>query len=151
MLSSMIHHPADTPRSLDTRPGYVLVRTAMKVRQQYVDALSGTGLLPNQHVILSTLNEQGPGHQKEIAERARLDSGDIVAYLDGLEKNGCVERNRDPADRRRQIVSLTAAGARVLAAADIALDEVESATFASLGPAELRAFTVGLNTLYRNL
>ncbi len=147
----MIHRPADTTRTLDTRLGYLLVRTGIRVRQRYVNALSAIGLLPNQHVILSTLNERGPSHQKEIADQIRLDSGDIVAYLDGLEKSGFIERNRDPADRRRQIVSLTATGVDVLVVADTTLDTVEAETFASLGRTERKALSATLNTLYQNL
>lgn len=119
------------PRLAD-RPGYMLVRAAMKVRQRFADALSGLDLLPNHHAILSTLHELGPCHQKELAARVVVDPADIVAYLDGLQKAGLVVRERDPADRRRQIVTVTPAGVRTLADADRALDAVEAAVFGSL-------------------
>lgn len=131
--------------------GFLLVRSALRVRQRYVNELSTIGLLPNQHAILSTLNELGPCHQKELAARIDLDTGDIVAYLDGLAEAGYIERNRDPADRRRQIVSLTPSGTRILAIADLALDEVEAETFACLALPERKAFGHNLNTLYESL
>ncbi|MFF0636096.1 MarR family winged helix-turn-helix transcriptional regulator [Nocardia sp. NPDC004151] len=147
----MTERLADTTRTLANRPGYLLVRTAMRVRQRYVHALAAIGLSPNQHVILSTLNEHGPGPQKEVAKQTRLDPGDIVAYLDALETGGYIERNRDPADRRRQIVSLTATGVQVLETADNALDAVEVETFSSLGLGEREALNASLETLYRSL
>ncbi|WP_067697352.1 MarR family winged helix-turn-helix transcriptional regulator [Nocardia jejuensis] len=137
--------------SLSSRFGYLLVRSALRVRQRYVNELSTIGLLPNQHAILSTLNELGACHQKELAARIGLDTGDIVAYLDGLDAEGFVERNRDPADRRRQVVSLLPAGKVVLATADRVLDAVEAETFGCLDPAERVAFGRSLDRLYESL
>ena len=124
-------HDSDTP-PLGDRLGYVFVKAAWKVRQCYAEKLADVGLLPNQHAILSTLNELGPCHQKALAARVVLDPGDIVAYLDTLQKSRYVERNRDPEDRRRQIVSITDEGRELLIAADRALDDVEAAVFGTM-------------------
>ena len=121
----------ETPPLAD-RLGYVYGKAAYKVRQLYVGKLSEVGLLPNQHAILSTLNELGACHQKELATRVVLDPGDIVAYLDGLQKSKDIVRERDPEDRRRQIVSITAKGRRTLIDADRALDNVERLVFGAL-------------------
>lgn len=117
---------------LARRPGFVFVRAALRVRQVYADALAQVGLLPNQHAILSTLEELGPSHQKMLADRVVLDQGDIVAYLDGLQNGGYVVRERDPKDRRRQIVTITDAGRELLAESDRVLDHVEEDTFSTL-------------------
>lgn len=127
----------ETPLLAD-RLGFVFVKAAWKVRQFYAEKLSEVGLLPNQHAILSTLNELGPCHQKALAARVVVDPGDIVAYLDALQKAGYVERNRDPEDRRRQIVSITDSGVEKLVVADRALDDVESVVFGDL-PQQRRA------------
>ncbi|MFD4294684.1 MarR family winged helix-turn-helix transcriptional regulator [Rhodococcus sp. NPDC058505] len=117
---------------LARRPGFVFVRAALRVRQLYADALARVGLLPNQHAILSTLEELGPAHQKMLASRVVLDPGDIVAYLDGLQNGGYVVRQRDPKDRRRQIVAITDAGRKLLAESDRVLDRVEQEVFTQL-------------------
>ncbi|MFD4265408.1 MarR family winged helix-turn-helix transcriptional regulator [Rhodococcus sp. NPDC058481] len=117
---------------LARRPGFAFIRAALRVKQVYADALAQVGLLPNQHAILSTLEELGPSHQKILAKRVVLDQGDIVAYLDGLQNGGFVVRERDPKDRRRQIVTITDAGRELLAKSDRVLDHVEENTFSTL-------------------
>ncbi|MGW4767340.1 MarR family winged helix-turn-helix transcriptional regulator [Nocardia sp. NPDC004278] len=141
----------DASRTLDGRLGYLLVRAAMRVRQRYTAVLSVHGLLPNQHAILSRLNEIGPSHQKQLADRVGLDPGDIIAYLDGLYKAGYIQRDRDPADRRRQIVAVTPAGVDALDNADRALDAMEEDTFASLAVAEKTSFAEQLARLSESL
>jgi DNA-binding PadR family transcriptional regulator len=61
-----------------------------------------------------------------------LDPSLVVALLNPLEKDGYVSRDRDPADRRRHTVSLTPAGATLLAAAADAQRAVEDDLFAAL-------------------
>lgn len=56
-----------TATQLSSRPGYIFVRAALKIRQRYADSLASMGLLTNHHAILSTLHELGPCHQKELA------------------------------------------------------------------------------------
>jgi MarR family transcriptional regulator, lower aerobic nicotinate degradation pathway regulator len=122
---------------LSSRPGYVLVRSALKVRQCYADTLADAGLLPNQHAILSTLHELGPCHQKELAHRVVVDQGDVVAYLDSLQEGQFIIRERDRSDRRRQIVTITDVGRKKLVEADQALDGVEAAVFGALAARDL--------------
>lgn len=133
---------------LSSRPGFVFVRAALRIRQVYSEALAAVGLLPNQHAILSTLDELGPCHQKELAQRVVVDQGDIVAYLDGLQDNGYVIRERDPKDRRRQIVTITDAGRDLLTESDHVLDDVEAETFSVLSERERAQLTRITTRLY---
>ncbi len=131
---------------LARRPGFVFVRAALRVKQLYAEALMQVGLLPNQHAILSALEELGPSHQKMLADRIVLDPGDIVAYLDGLQDGGYLVRERDPRDRRRQIVTITDAGRGLLAESDRVLDRVEEDTFSVLNEKE-RGELIRLSTI----
>jgi len=56
----------------------------------------------------------------------------LVTLLNPLEADGLVTRERDPADRRRHLVSLTPAGEKHLASASRAQRDTEDALFASL-------------------
>lgn len=124
----------------------MFVRAALRVKQVYADALMQVGLLPNQHAILSALEELGPTHQKMLAKRIVLDPGDIVAYLDGLQEGEYIVRERDPSDRRRQTVTITDAGRELLTESDVLLDRVEEDTFSVLNDRE-RAELVRLSTI----
>jgi DNA-binding MarR family transcriptional regulator len=56
----------------------------------------------------------GPLAQHELADRLDINRSHLVGYLDHLEQRGLVARDRDPDDRRRQRVALTAAGRALL-------------------------------------
>jgi DNA-binding MarR family transcriptional regulator len=68
----------------------------------------------------------------------------VVGLLNELEERGLIVRRRDPADRRRHIVELSATGAGELCLAQARLSRVEDDLLAVLSVAE-RA------TLYRLL
>lgn len=74
--------------------------------------LSGCGLSLSRMKLLSDLCGNGPQHQSELATRLRLAPRTVTELVDGLERDGLVQRQTDPADRRARQVHLTAAGGR---------------------------------------
>lgn len=131
---------AQLPAVLRKRPSFVLARLGILARQQCAEHLAGAGLSQHQHAILCCLDEFGPACQRDVAARLGLDSGDIVAFFDGLQKRGLVLRERDQRDRRRQVVSLTAAGRQVLRETEEKLDAAEPGVLAVLSEAERAEF-----------
>jgi DNA-binding MarR family transcriptional regulator len=124
------------PAALRSRTGFALVRLGTLARQHCADQLAAAGVSQHQHGILCCLDEFGPACQKDIAVRLGIDSGDIVAFIDGLQEQGLVRRDRDPRDRRRQILTLTADGRRALGKIGKMLDEAEPGILAALTGAE---------------
>lgn len=61
-------------------------------------------------IYLRVLAERGQLTQRELSERAGIATQTAVPALDSLEKRGLVQRVRDPRDRRKYDVSLTAEG-----------------------------------------
>ncbi|MFD8982674.1 MarR family winged helix-turn-helix transcriptional regulator [Streptomyces sp. NPDC059564] len=98
-------------------------------------ALGAAGLTPRHAMTLMHL-ENGPVGQRALAELLEVDPSVLVGILNDLERDGLVERRRDPADRRRHNVAITGAGATVLGETNAALDAVESGLFAGLSAQE---------------
>ncbi|MBF6467582.1 MarR family transcriptional regulator [Nocardia beijingensis] len=102
---------AERLRALPTR---LVNQVALVANRATERALESTGSRRHHYALLATLAEFGPASQAELGRRTRIDRSDIVATVNDLAERGFVERSPDPADRRRNIVTLTAAGARHL-------------------------------------
>lgn len=124
------------PAALRRRTTYLTARLAAATRRECVERLATVGLGQYQHAVLCCLEEFGPQIQKEVATRLGIDSGDVVAFVDDLQGLGLIERERDARDRRRQILTVTPEGRRILAAAEELLDQATDEAFSPLSPAE---------------
>jgi DNA-binding MarR family transcriptional regulator len=98
-------------------------------------SLSGC-LRPRHLIALRLLHERGPMPQHGLGPALSLDPSNVVGLLNELEERGLVERRRDPADRRRHIVSLSANGAGELALTYSRLGQVEDELFSALSAEE---------------
>jgi DNA-binding MarR family transcriptional regulator len=78
------------------------------------------------------LADRGPIGQRELGESMAIDHSILVTMLNPLEAEGLVTRERDTADRRRHVVTVTPAGRRRLAGAAQAQREAEDALVAGL-------------------
>jgi MarR family transcriptional regulator, lower aerobic nicotinate degradation pathway regulator len=113
--------PALVPSGLLRHPTYLLSKLAAIGRRRVIEELAAEDLgarLPHNRLhhlaVLSCLADFGSVCQRRVGEHLGMDSSDLVAVLDDLERAGWVDRQRDQRDRRRQLVSLTAAGAKAL-------------------------------------
>ena len=86
----------------------------MTAKERSFAAYNEAGLHPYHHAILAVLDEGSLATQGAIADTLGYDKGQLVGLLDELEDAGLVERRRDPADRRRQLVRMTAKGRKTL-------------------------------------
>jgi DNA-binding MarR family transcriptional regulator len=89
---------------------YLLKRLGMAVKDRSIDAFESTGVTGQHYAVLLVLDEGARETQGTIADALGYDRSVLVGLLDELEERGHVERKRDPADRRRHLVSMTAAG-----------------------------------------
>ena len=122
------------PAALRDRTSFVLIKVAALARQGCAERLAAVGLSQHQHAILCCLDEFGPASQKGIGTRLGIDGGDIVAFVDGLQRAGLITRERDERDRRRQILGITAAGRRLLRRVEKLMDAAEPGPLAALTP-----------------
>ncbi|MGV9860818.1 MarR family winged helix-turn-helix transcriptional regulator [Gordonia sp. NPDC003425] len=85
---------------------------------------------------LAVLLDHGPMRMGEFAERESIRMPTATALVDGLRKNGLVERRPDPDDRRAVIVELTDHGRAVLTRVRNERDDVLAAAIAQLTDAD---------------
>src|SRR5215469_7400579 len=79
---------------------------------------------------------EGPLSLSSLAEAIGVDAPYATLIVDSLEERGLVERQPDPADRRRKLVSLTPAGREAVIKV-IQIDRQAPPGFAALSAAEL--------------
>ncbi len=131
--------PLETGQVLDsasTRAGFALSFLGDAFQRHIRDVLAQHGLKPRQLRILDLLADRGPIGQRELAGLMGIDHSVLVNLLNPLEADKLVKRERDKADRRRHIITVTAAGKRRLAQADQAFRDAEDAFFAPLDAEE---------------
>lgn len=105
------------------------------------------GLSMAQYRALSHLLDVPEMTAGRLAEAADLQPGSMTQLLDGLERDGMVERARSDADRRLVTVRLTQAGRRAsLAKRRVTARKLQEA-LGDLDPAEIRAGTQVLRRL----
>jgi DNA-binding MarR family transcriptional regulator len=102
------------PEELIASTAFLLKKLGMSTKERAMEAYGRTGLNPYHHAILVLLGEGSRETQGAIADALGYDRGQLVGLLDELEEQGLVERRRDPSDRRRHLVRLTADGRRAL-------------------------------------
>ena len=102
------------PGELLASTTFLLKRLGFAAKDRAMASYEAMGLHPYHYAILLVLDEGSADTQGSIADALGYDRGQLVGLLDELEEHGLVERKRDPNDRRRQSVSLTAEGKKTL-------------------------------------
>lgn len=86
-----------------------------RLRRRLKEAYDTRELTPSQTSVLSRLSKEGPASASALAAAERIRPQSIATTLAALDERGMIRRNPDPADGRRQLVSLTEAGDTLIA------------------------------------
>ncbi|MEU4695306.1 MarR family transcriptional regulator [Actinoplanes sp. NPDC023714] len=124
-----MEHGAERLRNLRTR---LLSFAATHSDRRVNEELSKADARKWHFAVLATLDEFGPLSQAQLSDRTRIYRSDLVSVINELTDRGQVVRAPDPADRRRNVVTLTPAGHRQLARLDRILAGVEEEILAPL-------------------
>ncbi|MFG2471835.1 MarR family winged helix-turn-helix transcriptional regulator [Streptomyces canus] len=139
----MAEAPLPAIRSL---PSWLLGRAAARGRALVAEALAAEGMKMWHHVVLSAVRDLAPVAQADLGRGVRLDPKDLVGILNDLQSAGLVLREPDPADRRKNAVSLTDDGERLLKRCEKMAREANDELLAPLSAAERAQF---MNLLIR--
>ncbi len=99
------------------------------------------------YIVLLALDEEPVRTQAAFAESIGADKTRIISVLDGLQEAGLISRAPDPADRRVHLLSLTADGRRLRAAAQAGIQRQEDRLLARLPPGDRASFLRALQAL----
>jgi DNA-binding MarR family transcriptional regulator len=124
------------PEELVASTAFLLKRLGFAAKEKAMSAYEDTGLNPYHHAILVALEEDTHETQGSIADALGYDRGQLVGLLDELEERGLVERRRDQADRRRQLVNITPDGRKALNRLRAISQRLEDDLLSPLDPAE---------------
>ncbi|TQL68432.1 DNA-binding MarR family transcriptional regulator [Nocardioides albertanoniae] len=127
--------------------GYLLSRLMREVMAREKPILDGAGLEMWDYAVLTALADSDAPTQAQLAATTGRDKTRLIGNLDRLETQGMIVRQADSADRRNRIVSLTAAGSRVLRSCREAIGAMEAELLAGLEPADRAAFERALTDL----
>lgn len=134
---------------LTERLGYLMKHAYLRLADLMGEALAPYDVHPKELGVLSVIAADGAERsQNELASAIGMDRTTMVAVIDALESKGLVERHRSARDRRRNVVTLTEAGAACRRDADHARTEAEAAFLAPLDEDTRRQLAAALRTLY---
>ena len=137
---------ASTPERLRVRPSRLLSLAAGQAQRQVGERLATLGSRKWHYATLAALEEFGPDSQSGLSDRTGIYRSDLVATINDLTARGLVVRTPDPADRRRNAITLTDDGRRHLMQLDELLAEAETEFLAALSEAD-RAELIRILTL----
>ncbi|MFF7750851.1 MarR family winged helix-turn-helix transcriptional regulator [Streptomyces sp. NPDC007971] len=121
-------------------PSWHLGRAAARGRALVAEALAAEGMKMWHHVVLSAVRDLAPVAQADLGRSVGLDPKDLVGVLNDLQSAGLVVRAPDPKDRRKNAVSLTDGGDRLLARCEEAARRANDELLAPLSTSERDQF-----------
>ncbi|MEV4432502.1 MarR family winged helix-turn-helix transcriptional regulator [Streptomyces sp. NPDC049555] len=125
---------------LRTLPSWLLNRASARGRRLVTDALAEDGMRMQHHAVLSAVADLGPVAQAELGRTTGFDPKDMVGILNDLQAQELITRSPDPADRRKNAITLTSAGRDRLARLAELGEQANEALLAGLTPAERELF-----------
>jgi len=130
------HDEANAPRRLQSLPSRLLNLAALYAQRLAGDRLVTVGSRKWHYAVLAALEEFGPDSQSGLSDRTGIYRSDLVPTINELTARGLVVRAPDPADRRRNAITLTDEGRRHLKDLDELLASAEAELLAPLSAAD---------------
>ena len=140
-------HIEDAPAPLRRLPSWLVSQAALLAQRTVSDRLGAVGGHRREFSLLTALDESGPDSQAALSRRCGIDRSDMVALVNDLALGGLLERRPDETDRRRNVVSLTAAGRERLQALREVIAAAQDELLAPLSASERERLVALLTTV----
>jgi DNA-binding MarR family transcriptional regulator len=126
---------------IDRLPTRLLARANARAQAIRAEAFAAAGSSGYASRLLASLADEGAASQAELSRRTGIDPSDVVAVMNDLQSRRFVTRRRDPADARRNVITLTRTGQTELARLDAVATAVQDRFLAPLNETERRQLT----------
>ena len=125
---------------LEDQVGHLLRRAHQRHAAIFQEMIGESQLTPLQFAALVKLNDLGGVSQNELGRRTAMDAATMQGVIKRLLARALIDRRPDPEDRRRVVLSLTAQGRALIAAAMPNGHAISQETLAGLSETERRSF-----------
>ncbi len=126
-------------------------KVSRKMRTLFDARVRAEGLTLARARTLMFLGKNGCMTQTELAELLEIEGPTLVPLLDGLEKQGLIERRPVDGDRRAKQIVLTAAGKDQAAYVDTLVRDFRSDVLKDIGDDDLKAAIRVFHAMARNI
>ena len=129
-------------------PTLLMIKLGRITMHRFTEALEPFGIRPRHLAALIELRDHGELTQQALCGQLHLDPTNLVAVLNDLEDRGYAKRRRDPDDRRRHIVQVSARGLAVIEKVSEVMDGVEEELLDGLDAAGREQFEGLLTSIW---
>jgi len=121
---------------------WLLGRASLRAHHLMNERFAAVGLRKLHYITMKAIERATQTvTQAQLCRYTSIDRSDMVALLNDLEREGYVRRAPDPANRRRNIVTLTGPGHTMLEKLDAIAAEARDVILGSLSAPERAQFT----------
>lgn len=131
--------------------GCWLITSSQAYQKAVNDELAPQGITFRQCQLLALLSMFGPISQAELAQKMEVEPPTLVGILDRMERDGWIQREACPEDRRRKLVHPTKAAEPVWTKITAAARRVRSRAIKGLSAAQVEQLKEMLEVVRRNL